>query len=119
MQQDARPRYDPDNTQMRESSHKQCRMCSTTPDCVLRQPTRTPAAGLQEQLKYYTPAIHAAAFVLPRFAERAVAAERRPRLPHVASSVPAPLFSRSSLALAGLGAALGASAMASASAMRK
>merc|ERR1719345_632858 len=67
-------------------------MCSTTPDTVLRVPKREPAPGLQEQLKYYTPAVHAASFVLPRFAERAVAAERRPAMPHVASSVKEPLF---------------------------
>ena len=87
-------------------------MCSTTPDCVLRQPTRTPVAGLQEQLKYYTPAVHAASFVLPRFAERAVAAERRPAMAHVATSVREPLFSRSSIALGVLGVVVGATATA-------
>jgi len=94
-------------------------MCSTTPDTVLRVPKRTPAAGLQEQLKYYTPAVHAASFVLPRFAEKAVAAERRPALPHVASSVSEPLFSRNSLLLGAVGAVVGATAMAIASGMRK
>lgn len=43
-----------------------------------RSPKRAPPADLAAQLKYYTPAIHRAAFVLPRFAETALAAIRRP-----------------------------------------
>ena len=65
---------------------------------------------VQSQLKYYNPAVHAASFVLPVFAERTVAKERRPSLPHVASSVVPALLTRSSLALAACGAALGAAA---------
>lgn len=94
-------------------------MCCTSPDYVLREPKREPSPELQAQLKYYTPAVHAAAFVLPRFAEKAIATERRPALPHVASSVRAPLFSRSSFGFAALGAVLGMTAMAVATAMRK
>ena len=42
--------------------------------------------------RYYNPAVHAAAFVLPVFAEKVVAPVRRPSLPHVASSVTVPIF---------------------------
>jgi len=34
------------------------------------RPCRRPAAAMQTQLRYYTPEIHAAAFVLPAFADR-------------------------------------------------
>ena len=85
-------------------------MCCTSPNAVLRVPARTPPPEVQAQLKYYSPAVHAASFVLPVFAEKTVAKERRPCLPHVASSVTVPIFSRSSLALATCGAAIGAAA---------
>jgi spermidine synthase len=85
-------------------------MCCTSPNTVLRVPARAPAPELQAQLKYYSHAVHSAAFVLPVFAERTVANERRPPLPYVASSVRPPVLSRSSLALAALGAAIGATA---------
>ena len=58
-------------------------MCSTTPNTVLRNPVRTPEPELSRQLKYYSPAIHAASFVLPEFAERVVARVRRPQLAYV------------------------------------
>ena len=72
--------------------------------------TRTPAAGLQEQLKYYTPAVHAAAFVLPAFAEAVVSTVRRPALPSVCRSVKTSLLDRSSLALVAASVLLGAAA---------
>ena len=85
-------------------------MCCTSPNAVLRVPARKPPPEVQAQLKYYSPAVHAASFVLPVFAEKTVAQARRPSLPHVASSVTPPIFSRSSLALAACGAAIGAAA---------
>lgn len=85
-------------------------MCCTSPNAVLRVPARKPPPEVQAQLKYYSPAVHAASFVLPVFAEKTVAQVRRPSLPHVASSVTPPIFSRSSLALAACGAAIGAAA---------
>ena len=68
--------------------------------------------ALQAQLKYYDPAVHAAAFVLPRFAEAVVSRSRQPALPHVCSSVAPTLLSRRSLALAAAGALVGAAALA-------
>ena len=38
-------------------------LCSTSPNVVLREPSRTPPPALQQQLRYYSPAVHAAAFV--------------------------------------------------------
>ena len=85
-------------------------MCSTGDGVVLRQPARAPEPKLQAQLKYYTSAVHAAAFVLPSFAEAVVSGVRRPALPHVCSSVAPPLLSRKGLALAAVGALVGAAA---------
>jgi hypothetical protein len=62
-------------------------LCSTTPGTVLRVPVRTPSAEMQAKLKHYTPALHAAAFVLPGFAEKVVSTVRKPELPSVCSSV--------------------------------
>jgi len=42
----------------------------------LREPACLPAPAVQQHLRYYTPAIHRAAFVLPAFAERIVAEMR-------------------------------------------
>ena len=83
-------------------------MCSTSPNHVLRAPVRAPEPAVAAALKYYSPAVHAAAFVLPTFAEDAVAAVRRPTLPSMCRSVAPPVLSRSSLALAALGAVVGA-----------
>ena len=82
-------------------------MCSTTPNYVLRQAAREPEPALAAQLKYYTPAVHAASFVLPAFAEAVVKSVRTPSLPQVCSSVKPSVLSRGSLALAAAGAALG------------
>jgi len=87
-------------------------LCSTSPNVVLRRPCREPSPSLQAQLKYYSPAVHAAAFVLPGFAEKAVAGSRRPPMEYVCSSTPPSLLSRSSLGMAALGLACGAAAMA-------
>jgi len=96
-------------------------LCSTSPDFVLRVPSRTPEPALAAQLKYYTPAVHAAAFVLPAFAEKVVAGVRRPELPHVCCSVKPTraLLDRTSLALMAAGALLGAAAAAALVARRK
>ena len=83
-------------------------LCSSSPDTVLRQPVRQPSAGLLERLKYYSPATHAAAFVLPRFAEEAIAPQRKPQIKHFFASHAPPMFSRSNLAFAALGVAVGA-----------
>ena len=74
----------------------------------MRAPVRAPEPAVAAALKYYSPAVHAAAFVLPTFAEDAVAAVRRPTLPSMCRSVAPPVLSRSSLALAALGAVVGA-----------
>jgi len=87
-------------------------MCSTSPNHVLRLPAREPDPVVAKQLKYYSSAVHAAAFVLPVFAEKAVSVVRRPQLPAVCSSVRAPLLSRSSIAAAAAGVLVGAAAMA-------
>lgn len=44
----------------------------------LRSPARPLPPALAAQLRYYTPALHAAAFQLPAFAEKALAAVRAP-----------------------------------------
>uniref|UniRef100_A0A7S2HBD7 PABS domain-containing protein n=1 Tax=Haptolina brevifila TaxID=156173 RepID=A0A7S2HBD7_9EUKA len=84
-------------------------MCSTSPGQVLRQPVRTPDPAVSASLKYYSPAVHAAAFVLPVFAETAVATVRRPQVPSLCSSVAPPLLSRRNVGVLALGAAIGAS----------
>jgi len=83
-------------------------MCSTRPGQVLRQPVRTPDPEVSASLKYYSPAVHAAAFVLPVFAEAAVSAVRRPQVPYICSSVAPPLLSRRSLGVLTVGVAIGA-----------
>ncbi|KAL3895860.1 MAG: hypothetical protein SGPRY_013410 [Prymnesium sp.] len=47
-------------------------LCSTTPNVMLRSPLRAPEPELAAQLKYYSTSVHAAAFVLPQFAEKVV-----------------------------------------------
>ena len=87
-------------------------MCSTSPNAILREPRRKPPPALQQQLRYYSSAVHAAAFVLPTFAERAVAPVRRPQLPHACCSRARPLLSGGNLALTAVGVVLGAAAAA-------
>lgn len=94
-------------------------VCSTAPNKIFRIPSRPPAPSMQERLKYYSPATHAAAFVLPRFAESVVANVRRPPAKYVCSSTPAAMNTRSSFLIAAAGAALGAAAMAMAARQRK
>ncbi|KAL1499882.1 hypothetical protein AB1Y20_012565 [Prymnesium parvum] len=88
-------------------------LCSTAPNVVLRSPARTPEPELAAQLKYYSSAVHAAAFVLPEFAERVVAKVRQPKLPSVCSSTRPSPFTMTSLgfALAGLALGVGAGAL--------
>jgi len=94
-------------------------MCSTAPNAVLRSPVRAPPPALQNQLKYYTPAVHASAFVLPAFAEAVVAGVRRPALPHCCNSVAPPALTRRSLLFAAAGVVVGAAAAALALGRRK
>ena len=48
-------------------------LCSLDPaPNALTQPKRAPSSEFQSNLRYYTPAIHTAAFVLPRFAATAI-----------------------------------------------
>ena len=75
-------------------------------------PPPPPATTTTTRRRYYDPAVHAAAFVLPRFAEAVVSRSRQPALPHVCSSVAPTLLSRRSLALAAAGALVGAAALA-------
>lgn len=86
-------------------------VCSTAPNKSFRLPCRLPAPPLEEKLKYYSPATHAAAFVLPRFAENAITNVRRPAAKYVCLSTPPPLITRGGLLLAAVGAALGAAAV--------
>ena len=96
-------------------------ICSSAPGHVLRAPIREPTPELQATLKYYAAASHAAAFVLPSFAEATVARVRQPALPNACNGAdnlaqPATLhghlaFSASSVALvAAAGVAIGAAA---------
>ena len=50
----------------------------------LSGPPRAPPAALQARLRYYNPAVHAAAFTLPQFAEAKLGAVR-PKAPAVAA----------------------------------
>lgn len=43
----------------------------------LSTPAATPDAAMTETLRYYSPEVHKAAFILPVFAEKEVAAVRR------------------------------------------
>lgn len=48
-------------------------MCSLDPSKhAIDRPKRAPVAALQDKLQYYSPEIHATAFVLPQFAARAL-----------------------------------------------
>ncbi|KAJ1459621.1 S-adenosyl-L-methionine-dependent methyltransferase [Pelagophyceae sp. CCMP2097] len=52
-------------------------MCSLNAAAgMLVKPLRAPAAALQDALRYYSPDMHAAAFVLPQFAAKAIAAAK-------------------------------------------
>jgi len=83
-------------------------LCSSSPDTVLRQSAREPSAAMLAQLKYYSPAVHAAAFILPRFAEEVIAAQRTPKVAQFCTSTAPGLLSRPALALAAVGVAVGA-----------
>jgi len=87
-------------------------LCSTTPNSILREPVRSPAPELQSQLKYYTPAVHAGAFVLPKFAEAVVSTVRRPALPQLCTSVVTPraLTTRGNVLVAAMGVVVGVAA---------
>lgn len=50
-------------------------VCGMAADATLSMPTRSPPPDVQAGLRYYSPAIHRAAFVLPEFARRAVEGE--------------------------------------------
>lgn len=43
----------------------------------LSTPTATPDAAMTEVLRYYSPEVHKASFVLPVFAEKEIASARR------------------------------------------
>mmetsp|Transcript_12104 Transcript_12104/g.31663 ORF Transcript_12104/g.31663 Transcript_12104/m.31663 type:complete len:265 (-) Transcript_12104:295-1089(-) len=81
-------------------------LCSTSaaPD-MLREPRRLPSAELQAALRYYSPAVHRAAFVLPRFAEKVVGPIRKNRAPLVRRGMVWPMAATAVLAAAA-GAAL-------------
>merc|ERR1719473_731354 len=83
-------------------------VCCTQPNKVLRRPARKPTPEEQAALKYYSTEVHAASFVVPRFAEQVVAKHRLPKLE--AASTAASAFAASSLTRLALGAALGAAA---------
>jgi len=89
-------------------------LCSTTPNAVLRAPARAPDPELAPHLKYYSSAVHAAAFVLPEFAERVVSQVRQPPLPYVCRSTKPSPFTLTSFgcALAGLVIGAGVSVLA-------
>ena len=46
----------------------------------LREPPRRLDPELGSQLRYYTEAVHASAFILPQFAEQVVAKVRKPEI---------------------------------------
>lgn len=48
-------------------------LCSKKKDADLQTPSRKPSADFQKSLRYYNPAVHHAAFVLPEFARRSLA----------------------------------------------
>jgi len=86
-------------------------ICSTSPNAVLRQPARAPDPAMSPSLKYYSHAVHAASFVLPVFAEKAVAEVRRPQVPSLCSSVAPPLLSRRNGMVLAVGALVGAAGL--------
>lgn len=47
-------------------------VCAKAADAAVVAPSRTPPPAVQAGLRYYSPAMHRAAFVLPEFARRAV-----------------------------------------------
>eukprot|EP00180_Rhodochaete_pulchella_P002137 Plantae.Rhodophyta-Rhodochaete_pulchella.ctg32264.p1 GENE.Plantae.Rhodophyta-Rhodochaete_pulchella.ctg32264~~Plantae.Rhodophyta-Rhodochaete_pulchella.ctg32264.p1 ORF type:complete len:287 (+),score=44.34 Plantae.Rhodophyta-Rhodochaete_pulchella.ctg32264:25-861(+) len=47
-------------------------VCSKSDKAKLSEPLRTPGDDIQAKLRYYSPAVHRAAFVLPEFARRAI-----------------------------------------------
>eukprot|EP00729_Bicosta_minor_P015552 gene15552-7927_t len=55
-------------------------VCSLESGKVLRQPPRGLDSELRSQLRYYSEAVHASAFVLPQFAEEVVSKVRRPAI---------------------------------------
>jgi len=83
-------------------------LCSTKPNHVLRDPVRALEPALAAQLRYYSTAVHAAAFVLPSFAENVVAAVRKPALAQLCSAVRPPVLNRSTVAVAAAAALAGA-----------
>ncbi|CAN0526269.1 unnamed protein product, partial [Scytosiphon promiscuus] len=50
-------------------------VCLTTAD--LSRPTSTPDAAMTDLLRYYSPLVHEASFVLPVFAEKEISSVRR------------------------------------------
>jgi spermidine synthase len=44
---------------------------------ALRRPVRTPSFELQSKLRYYSPTLHTASFVLPQFAENEIMMVRK------------------------------------------
>lgn len=55
-------------------------LCSlSTEPGMLREPRRAVGARLQAELRYYSPEVHRAAFVLPQFAERVIGPLRKNR----------------------------------------
>lgn len=55
-------------------------VCAHEPDCKeplsCAEPAREVSAAMQDQLNFYSPALHRAAFVLPMFVQRAIAEAR-------------------------------------------
>ena len=94
-------------------------ICSTLPEFVPRLPTRVPSPSMQQSLKYYSPAVHASAFILPRFAEQAIASVRKPMVKQLCRSVPPQILSKTSLALSVLGICIGAAAATALTVARK
>lgn len=73
-------------------------LCSTgSARNLLRKPRRTPTAEMQSKLRYYTPEVHRAAFVLPRFAETVIGPLRKNRKP----LLPRGFWSLAAIGLAG------------------
>eukprot|EP00037_Helgoeca_nana_P013438 m.123794 g.123794 ORF g.123794 m.123794 type:complete len:329 (-) comp22028_c0_seq2:1451-2437(-) len=50
---------------------------NATSGTVLGAPVREPTPSVQAQMRYYSPAVHRAAFVLPQFAETAIGPHRK------------------------------------------
>lgn len=84
-------------------------LCGKSASGSMRAPVRAPSPRMQAALEYYSPAAHAAAFVLPVFAERVVGPRRRPATPYVCTSA-AHVSHTSVVAAAVLGLLVGAAA---------